>query len=643
MKKVILKELTVSNFKGVNAHHVFGDSENRVSGKNASGKTTIMRAFYWLLTGYSDANTPMNSRLFDDKEELTPQTPKASVTAVVTVDGETHTLERTATAAFTRKRGTTEAVKSPSDTYTYKIDNLEVNATDYREWLTGNIADESLLCYCLDGSFFVNLMTEDKRKARTLIEKVVGTVDDSEMKGDYSGIADLLGKYSPEDIEKMSADMAKSVSRRLDEIPALLSVSEKEISAIEQNDFVANDKEIERLEKEREDCDRQMLDLAERMRPVLEAKAKAEGDRAMKVEVYKKAEAEYQRGWIEQDNALCAEISKTEAANKAKQAEKAHLMEAQDADRIVVEDYEETIEKLREDKEAVKNEKFDCEDRCPVCGAPLSEETKERERKAFEERQKNKLAGIVTRGKDLRTWIESLTERMKKRQAEIDTITETDTKPLYDRLSDLRTKDIMPFAATEQGRTLQADIDAVVVPEANMPEDREIKERKDGINNALVPLYELRGLKSRAESLKKGMEVLRSEQKEKGSELAKYERQRALAKAYKQEQIEILGHKVNDNLKCSSIEVWSKQKDGQTIPDLVLKDKNSVNILTTNNASRIATVCDIQRFFCEKLGVNMPTFVDESSVISSGNLPVWDDTQMFYLFCSDAGLKIESK
>jgi hypothetical protein len=139
------------------------------------------------------------------------------------------------------------------------------------------------------------------------------------------------------------------------------------------------------------------------------------------------------------------------------------------------------------------------------------------------------------------------------------------------------------------------------------------------------------------------LDELRIEQKEKGSELAVYERQRQLVKDYKQEQMEILSRKVNDGLKFSRLEVWSKQKDGTVVPDLVLKDANGVSYSTTNNASRLVTSVDIQRFFCEKLHVNMPTFLDESSVFSTGNLPKLDGVQMFYLFCSDTSLRIESK
>ena len=96
-------------------------------------------------------------------------------------------------------------------------------------------------------------------------------------------------------------------------------------------------------------------------------------------------------------------------------------------------------------------------------------------------------------------------------------------------------------------------------------------------------------------------------------------------------------------MKCSRISVWSQQKSGEMVPDLVLKDENGVNFATSNGASRIRVTADIQRFFCERLEVNMPMFIDEVSVMNQENIPHYDGVQTFLLFCSETSLKIESK
>lgn len=634
--------MTLSNFKGQNAHHLFGET-NFVSGENGSGKSSIIKGWNWLICGQPDANVVANDNLFDNRQPITPDTPTASVEAVITIDGEEHTIKRAATAAFTRKRGTNEMVKNASDSYKFYVDNIEYSSTEYKDWLSANICQDDMLKYVLDGSFFVDLVFSDKKRARAIIEKTVGTVERSEMKGDYSDIDELLQKMTPDQIEEQSKNLSKSIDARLNEIPTVISQKEAEISEIKQTDFTAVQNEIDTLEGEQRSVEEKIFDYSARMKPLLEAKAKAEGDKRMKQEVYDKAKKTYMQGLIDQDNNLCAEISRIEKENADKKARIAELQKMNDVDKEVASDYEKKLDEIRAHIDGIKLLKYDGSNICPVCGHELPQEMKEKSKNDFYEMNKKEIETLVARGKEIAGYVENINNNRKKRHEEIVSIVFEDIEPLKQKLNALRTSDIAPFELTEQGKALQADIDAVVIPEVKIPEDAELKQQAADIKEKLKGLYMKKGLQSRLSSLETDIDALRSEQREKGAELAMYERRRQLVKDFKQEQMEILSHKVNDSLDCSSIDCWSQQKDGTMVSDLVLKNSEGVNFATANQASRILTTCDIQRFFCKKLGVQMPVFIDESSTIQESNLPLYDNTQTFYLFCSNEPLKIETK
>ena len=642
MKNIKIKEMTLSNFKGQNAHHVFGET-NFVSGENGSGKSTIIKGWNWLICGQPDANVVANDNLFDNRQTITPNTPTASVEAVITIDEEEHTIKRTATAAFTRNRGTNEMVKNASDNYKYYVDNIEYNATKYKDWLSANVYQDDMLKYVLDGSFFVDLVFSDKKRARAIIEKTVGTVERSEMKGDYADIDELLQKMTPEQIEEQSKNLSKSIDARLNEIPTIISQKEAEISEIKQTDFTAIQNEIDTLEGEQKSIEEKIFDYSARMKPLLEEKAKAEGDKRMKQEVYDKAKKTYMQGLIDQDNNLCAEISRIEKENAEKKAHVAELQKMNDVDKEVASGYEKKLDEIRAQIEGIKSLKYNGSNICPVCGHELPQERQEKSMNDFYEMNKKEIETLVAHGKEIAGYVENINNNRKKRHEEIVSIAFEDVEPLKQKLNTLRTSDIAPFELTEQGKVLQSEIDAVVIPEVKMPEDGELKQQAADIKEELKGLYMKKGLQSRLSSLEKDIDELRSEQREKGAELAMYERRRQLVKDFKQEQMEILSHKVNDSLDCSSIDCWSQQKDGQLVPDIVLKNSKGVNFATANQASRILTTCDIQRFFCKKLGVQMPVFIDESSTIQESNLPLYDNTQTFYLFCSNEPLKIETK
>lgn len=642
MKQVKIKKLSASNFRGQNFNDSYGNT-NYLSGRNSAGKSTRIAAWNWLICGCCSANEVSNYNLFNNKEVLSSKTPSAIVEALVEIDGVEYKLCRKATPAYTRKRGTNEEIKSPSDNYEYFVDNLSYNATEYKDWLSANVCKDDMLKYVLDGSFFVDLVFSDKKRARAIIEKTVGTVERSEMKGNYADIDELLEKYSPDMIEEQSKNLSKSIDARLNEIPTVISQKEAEISDIEQTDFNAVQNEIDSLETEQQSIEEKIFDYSARMKPILEAKAKAEGDNRMKQEVYDKAKKTYMQGLIDLDNNLCAEISRIEKENAEKKSRIAELRKMNDIDLEVSAGYEERLNEIRTRVASIKSSKYNGSNVCPVCGHELPQEMQEKAMNDFYEMNKKELETVVSGGKEIQGYIENIDKNIAKRIVEINSISFEDAEPLKQKLSALRTSDIAPFELTEQGKALQADIDAVVIPEVKMPEDGELKQQAADIKEKIKGLYMKKGLQSRLSSLETDIDALRSEQREKGAELAMYERRRQLVKDFKQEQMEILSHKVNDSLDCSSIDCWSQQKDGQMIPDLVLKNSEGVNFATANQASRILTTCDIQRFFCKKLGVHMPVFIDESSTIQESNLPLYDNTQTFYLFCSNEPLKIETR
>ena len=643
MKKVKILELTVSNFKGQTFHDKYGENENHISGRNACGKSTRIAAWMWLLSGYCDSNTPQNSNLFNDKEEISPETPTAIVKALVAIDGETYTIERRATAAFTRKRGSDEMVKNASDKYEYFIDNIARTSTDFKAWLSEMIAPEDMLRFVLDGNFFIGEVFEDKRKARQLIEKVVGSVSREEMKGEYDIIDELIGRYTLDQIEMQATEMCKNINQRLSEIPVAIESKQNEIDIIAQTDFNAIQHDIDLLENEEKDLNAQIFDISARLKPQLEAKSKAEQGKRMATEIFEKAKSGYQQQFIDADNKLVAEIGRMDAENEKTRQRKTKLESDNNLLQSQLTALNGTIEQLRKERETIKNTAFECETVCPTCGAPISEEKINEAKAKFEQKQKQDLEGVVVRGKAVRAEIDRINAEIEKNAKEMLTLTMLDVEPVRQKLNDLRMMDITPFEETEQGVMLQKDINAIVIPSVEIPDDTALKNRIDEIKVALKSLYMQKGTETRLKSLEKEIEGLHLEQREKGAELARYERQRKQVHDYKQEQIEILSHKVNDGLKFSRLDVWSKQKSGEIVPDLVIKDAQGVSFSTTNNASRLITVVDIQRFFCDKLGVNLPTFLDESSVFSTGNLPSIEGTQMFYLFCADTSLKIESK
>lgn len=657
MKNIILKELTLQNFKGQSRHVVFGDHENIIQGRNASGKSTLIASWFWLTSSYCNANDVPNSNLFDNRVELSKDTPKASVTAIVSIDGETYKLQKTAEAKYTRKRGTDSWEKASSDQYEMFIDDIQRNAGDWKDWLSEHIAQEDMLRFVLSGEFFINLCFEDKKKSRAIIEKLVGTVTREEMKGDYECIDELLKKFSLDEIDARAQNLCKAIDQRLNEIPALINQKESEIAEIEQTDFNAVDKDIADLEQQRTDLDKQMTDLTERIKPQMEAKHEAERTYQMKKDVLEKAYEDWRKSFdvrrqklTDEINAINFQNAKSGNARIFEEARRKKIAQDTESDKKSLGLAKLKRERLLSERDAEKAKTIDPSATiCPHCGAELQGEKLQAVIDNFEKVKRERIEAIVNEGKRTASEIEALENRIADMQKQLDEplpqVIKQPTEELEKQVLEIANTNTskIAFLETEQGKALLDDLGSVVIPEVKMPETEDIEAAKRNVNERLVPLYERRGLKNRLTTLRNALNELRIEQKDKGAEMALYELQRKAVKDYKQEQMEILSHKVNDGLKCSRISVWSQQKSGEMVPDLVLKDENGVNFATSNGANRIRVTADLQRFFCERLGVNMPLWIDESSVLQKENIPHYDGVQTFLLFCSETSLKIESK
>ena len=269
-KKIILKRLVLSNWKSLNLDVKFNDKSTSVSGRNGIGKSSLQSAWNWLLSSYTSAVVPKNHELFDNRVELTHETPIASVKAWIAIDNIEYTIEKTAQAKFTRKRGSNEYVKDSSDSYKILIDDIEVSATNYTQWIETNICPTDMLVYCLDGSFFTVLADDDKKKARKVLETIVGEISESDFSGDYSLLqTDFAKGYTVEQIEERTKNQIKPIKDRMVKIPALVEDKEKLLAEYQKIDYVAIEKRIAETRADIQQIDNQILGNGEAIKPIL--------------------------------------------------------------------------------------------------------------------------------------------------------------------------------------------------------------------------------------------------------------------------------------------------------------------------------------------------------------------------------------
>lgn len=654
MKQVILKSLSLSEWKAKNIFVQFDEHSTKISGGNQVGKSSLIHAFTWLLTSRTEPHANANSEIFDNRVPLSPDTPTASVTAIVSIDGYDYEIKRTAKAKFTRPRNSAEWVKSSSDEYHTYIDNIEYSAGDFNNWVSQNICNTEHIIYALDGSFFTYLCEDNRDKARKVLESIVGEITIADFKGDYSAILDKLSRYPIENIEEQTKNEIKPLNRRLEDIPALIADKERTLAEYEGVDYDALLAEIESKKQEVARIDDEILGNSNAYAPIIAERNRllqVISDIQEKMRLEKNAYDVAHRGIVASINADIARIQKENGSIIAENASaqrqfdilKSRLVNAETQRDF----YAGKIEGLRERRNAVMGKTFDGSTTCAYCGQELPDTMIEDAVAKFNEAKVRELESIATEGRKCKELLESYTQEVADLQAEIDkgvVVRELhDTSALEKSLNDTIASH-KPFEETERYEAFMSDIEAVraTIPELPQSNSVELTHKKRDIMDELDTLNRRYGLKFKADAIKEHIADLQKERREIACEIARLEGIIAKCKEYVEERADIISHRVNDKLEGCKIVMYSTQKDGNVKPDCVITDLDGVKYSTLSNSARLRANLQMSRLFRAHYDVELPYFIDETSVYDSNHRPTFENAQSIYLFASDSKtLKVE--
>lgn len=646
MKTILLKRLTLSNWRSLNLDVVFNAQETRICAKNGVGKSSLQFAWNWLLSGYTESVYPKNYDLFDRRVALSHETPLASVKAEVSVNGVDYTLEKRAQAKFVRKRGENTYEKAPSDTYTHYIDNIETSISDFNSWVKHNICDPDLLVFCLDGSFFSTLAYNDKHKARKVLENIIGEINQNDFKQDYSELYARMAKgYTLEQITEQIKNVIKPLKERMELIPTIVDNQQATLSEYESIDFEAIEKDIASKRKSIEDIDAAILGKAESIKPIL-------GKRDAIFDIINSKAlilSERKSAWENQQYALTSRIKgQIDAINKENKlinerndlllSEYKRQEKSLEYEKNTLDNLNKQRDELLKKRDEVKARCF-AEDTCAYCGQELPIEMLEKAKTRFLETKNKDLDLVVSQGKNVKAQIEDCEVRIKELEdvvskgVKLEELKSVET--LQAQLKQAQ-DDFVHFEKTDECARLQKEIDDLKasLPEIPQNDNEALTNAKRSLFDEIETQSRKLGLKDKANEIRNGIEALYEELREVGNAVARHEGVLSLIEQYNEEKANIISLRVNEHLAISQIVMYRKQKDGSLAPDCVVCDEKGVSYATMNNSKRPLVNIELQKLFCNYFDIVMPVFIDEVSLFDSENEPHLN-TQSIKLFASN--------
>lgn len=226
MKTIKLLKLQLENFKGIKELEIDFQDNTSIYGANASGKTTILDAFTWLLFDKDSTNKKDFAIKTLDTSGNVIHKLNHVVTAQLSIDGEQVELSKKYMEKWTKSKGKLEQ-ELTSHTTEYYIDEIKKKANEYKTFIS-ELLDEELFKLITNPLYFNEQF--DWKKRRAMLIKIAGDVTDTDVISSDSSLTELsalLGKHSIEDKLIQINEQRKNLRKRLELIPELVNEATK--------------------------------------------------------------------------------------------------------------------------------------------------------------------------------------------------------------------------------------------------------------------------------------------------------------------------------------------------------------------------------------------------------------------------------
>lgn len=175
MKDVLLKKITIENFKGI--RHFDLELEAMVTdvhGNNGAGKTSLYDAYLWLLTGKdSKGSESFKVQPVDERNETIPKL-TTSVECCFLINGQDVCLKRSLSQKWSKPKGTDKEILKGNST-DYFVDGVPMTATSYSAKIKELFCDVDKIRMISSVFQFFSLPVKD---ARMMLIQMAGEMPD---------------------------------------------------------------------------------------------------------------------------------------------------------------------------------------------------------------------------------------------------------------------------------------------------------------------------------------------------------------------------------------------------------------------------------------------------------------------------------
>lgn len=634
---VKLLKLDIENFRGIKNFVLTPDGHRiTVQGANGTGKSTLMAAFLWLLTG-KDAQGRENYNVFPlgtDGNRLSGCSP--TVTATLSMpDGRTLILQRSICERWTKRRGSAETEYNGDETR-YFIDEVPVSAGEYSSAIFG-MFPEKLLPLLLNAAWFSE-QTKDYKERRRLLLEQFGSLQPADVftaNPELSDLESMLGTHSVDEFSRICTERRKRYKDSLSALPARIDENRKQLQSMSDAGDIKNKRsklnvEIAKLQYEIEHTTadavqrhnqqelekvQQYLEMIPNKRRVLEASGNA--------------------GWLEEhnrrvddatrekQNAMCR-VETLAAELRSLNRERDFL--AAERDRLRVEWVE------------VNGTVPDIAQTCPTCGQALPAELVQEAQENFNISKSKRLSDIAAKGAKAAQDVEKMEKKSARLREDLDTCERAAKaaaaaydmviaeKPPVTQMGlfaelDAEEKELKA-RAEELRQAIQASAQAAEqVVQEKRQKLADMQAQSDAMTSRLAEIERNAALETRIQELE-------AEQRDTLHQLEEAERGLSMCEEYTRTLVTLLTERVNKHFPTVRFKLFEQQKNGG-LREVCEAMVDGVPYGALNTASKMQANVEIVQAFSRAADISLPLFLDNRESVTDLTLP--DEMQVINL------------
>jgi len=644
MRTIQIKEITLTNFKGLRNEKISFGKNTDIFGANGTGKTTIMDAFLWMLFGKDSTDRKDFEIKTLDKFNVAIPKIEHEVSAVILVDGVETIISRILKENWVKKRGS-EITEFAGNVTEYYWNGVPMQQKEFQSRVS-EILDETIFKMITNPLAFNAMKWQDRRN----ILIAMAPVTEEELANGNEAFEKLLNDAKAyktvEEYKKMITASIKKAKEDLKGIPTRIDEVSK--SKPEAFDFVNLGISLDMKEKALSKIDEEITDNTKafdgKLQAINEKKTKANSLKS-EIEIIKTNTQTAIENSLKPDTSTLDNLKRNLETKKGELSSYEYglntLNTKVNSTNDQIASYNNKLATLRTDwaAENAKELTFNDEDfHCPTCKRAFEAgdvEGKKVEMLAnFKTKKQNALAEINTKGANLgieKTALENelvgLKERIDNGKKSIETF-KTEIKTLEESIETEASKttatenidkDSLVRESLIKNSDYQAKIQELETLEASIEEvptvdNSELKAKRASLVQEIDTIKSQLRNEEQIKAVDKRIADLNKEESELAQQIANVEKTQFVIEKFNKLKIDTLEAKINDKFKFVNFRMFETQINGgeSECCDALI---DGVPFSDANTASRINAGLDIINTLCEFYQVTAPIFIDNRESI----------------------------